>query len=263
MSLRSDLSLSLFSFLRRSPVLESLWRGIPDNLFIIRCRPDDSFVVEAINPALERVLGRRNEDVAGQALERVIPPEQLASIHQHYRDCIAQRAPISYEETGGASGAELQHWQTLMVPSIDATGRVDYILGVSRDITAIRRAEAVQQQANQELERRVAERTAELEAANARLHDLAIRDDLTGLYNRRHFFELAAREFGLAVRQQRSVSVFMIDIDRFKEINDRFGHAAGDQVLRALADVFRAGLRQTDVIGRYGGEEFAAILIDT
>jgi diguanylate cyclase (GGDEF)-like protein len=92
---------------------------------------------------------------------------------------------------------------------------------------------------------------------------LAQTDSLTGLYNRRHFFELAQREFQRARRYDRPLSALMLDIDHFKRVNDNFGHAIGDQVLIEVAEICNRELRQIDLIGRFGGEEFAILLIET
>jgi diguanylate cyclase (GGDEF)-like protein len=99
---------------------------------------------------------------------------------------------------------------------------------------------------------------------NARLFGevqrLAITDGLTGTYNRRHFFELAKRELSRARRYGHPVSAIMLDIDHFKQVNDTYGHAIGDQVLTALANRCSSNIRNVDILGRYGGEEFAIIL---
>jgi diguanylate cyclase (GGDEF)-like protein len=92
---------------------------------------------------------------------------------------------------------------------------------------------------------------------------LAITDSLTGLYNHRHLFELADREFQRARRYQLPLSVMMLDIDEFKRVNDTYGHAIGDQVLQGVAECCREELRGVDVIGRYGGDEFVAMLPET
>ena len=92
---------------------------------------------------------------------------------------------------------------------------------------------------------------------------LAITDSLTGLYNHRHLFELAGREFQRARRYQLPLSVMMVDIDEFKRVNDTYGHAMGDQILQGVAECCRKELREVDVIGRYGGDEFVAILPET
>jgi len=100
----------------------------------------------------------------------------------------------------------------------------------------------------------------ERKAFEKRLIDMATRDELTGLINRREFFTLATHEEERAKREGHVVSVMMIDADYFKKVNDTYGHAVGDDVLRNLADNCRKIFRKTDVVGRYGGEEFSVML---
>jgi diguanylate cyclase (GGDEF)-like protein len=88
-------------------------------------------------------------------------------------------------------------------------------------------------------------------------------DGLTGTYNRRHFMDLAQREYDNARRFGHPLTAMMLDVDHFKRINDRHGHHVGDQVLRVLAERCKAALRSVDVLGRYGGEEFAILLPGT
>lgn len=92
------------------------------------------------------------------------------------------------------------------------------------------------------------------------LHDQAIRDTLTGLYNRRHLQEVFRREIAHACRGGQPISLVMIDIDHFKQVNDLYGHDAGDQALVALARHLRDGLRVSDFSFRLGGEEFLLLL---
>jgi diguanylate cyclase (GGDEF)-like protein len=104
---------------------------------------------------------------------------------------------------------------------------------------------------------------AALALQNARLftevQQLAIIDDLTGLFNRRHLFELGKREFNRAQRFHRPLSVVMLDLDYFRNVNDIHAHLTGDQVLRLVAERCKASIREVDVIGRYGGDEFTII----
>jgi|GEM_PF-1209326 len=92
---------------------------------------------------------------------------------------------------------------------------------------------------------------------------LATTDSLTGAHNRRHFFDLAQREFQRAQRYRREISLIEIDLDHFKEINDRFGHHTGDDVLKLFVKALNGMLRTSDTMGRLGGEEFAVVLPET
>ncbi len=103
----------------------------------------------------------------------------------------------------------------------------------------------------------------ELEILNEKVKELSIRDALTGLYNRRYLFEQAENILKLSRRYGRSLTVVMLDIDHFKGINDRFFHSTGDLVLKIIAQLLQAGLRDADPISRYGGEEFAILLPET
>lgn len=103
-----------------------------------------------------------------------------------------------------------------------------------------------------------------LAIANAKLRDQlrdqSIRDALTGMFNRRYMLETSRREFARAGRSGQSVSILSMDIDHFKKFNDNHGHDAGDTVLRAVADTLKANFQDEDVVCRFGGEEFVAIL---
>ncbi|HTQ02387.1 MAG TPA: diguanylate cyclase [Polyangiaceae bacterium] len=104
---------------------------------------------------------------------------------------------------------------------------------------------------------------SEQKALEARLRELAMHDELTGLYNRRHFVELAEAEVARARRTGMPLSLAMLDIDHFKAVNDVFGHPVGDAALRVLARCMRETLRTSDVPARLGGEEFVVLLMDT
>jgi len=102
---------------------------------------------------------------------------------------------------------------------------------------------------------------------NAQLYEemqhLAITDSLTGLYNRRYFFEFTEKEISQSKRYMRDLSLIMMDIDHFKRVNDRFGHQIGDQVLKNVADICLSMLRKADIMCRFGGEEFMLLLPET
>jgi two-component system cell cycle response regulator len=106
---------------------------------------------------------------------------------------------------------------------------------------------------------RIVERQAELIAAREQMRADAMYDPLTGLSNRAAFFDIFRQEVSRAERYQTPLALIMADIDRFKEMNDRYGHPAGDLVLAETARRLRTSLRVSDSIGRYGGEEFVIV----
>jgi len=141
-------------------------------------------------------------------------------------------------------------------PIADAKGRARGCMITFDDVTAVHRA-------NDELRSTLAElqdSRQQIEQQNRELSRLATRDSLTGCFNRRAFFELAQNAFDAASRGNAAVCCIMADIDHFKQFNDLYGHAVGDQVIRAVARGLSAGLRQQDIMCRYGGEEFCIVL---
>jgi diguanylate cyclase (GGDEF)-like protein len=126
-----------------------------------------------------------------------------------------------------------------------------------------RRFERELEKAQDELERKVKERTFELMEANRRLNELSITDGLTGLFNQRYFLRELETEFGKALRYGRSLALLLLDIDHFKDVNDRYGHPCGDLVLKNLAGLLRGCLRSSDIAARCGGDELAIILPET
>ena len=111
--------------------------------------------------------------------------------------------------------------------------------------------------------RRVVEMQQQLVDMTRQLEELSVRDDLTGIFNRRHFGATLWHAFDHSNRYGRPLSVAMIDVDRFKDINDSFGHQAGDAVLAEVAKRFSGTVRSSDLLARYGGEEFAVLLPET
>jgi diguanylate cyclase (GGDEF)-like protein/PAS domain S-box-containing protein len=138
----------------------------------------------------------------------------------------------------------------------DAGGPPAGDLFILRDITAQAQAEQELQNAYAALQTRM----GQVETLQAELLEQATRDPLTGLHNRRYLAEELEREFGRASREDYPVSLLMFDVDRFKDVNDTCGHAAGDSLLMAIAEELRSGTRRGDVVCRYGGDEFVVLL---
>lgn len=141
--------------------------------------------------------------------------------------------------------SSLRHltWQTGMVASGDFTQRVDFMGEFSDAFNAM---------------------VSQLDETMRQLESASRVDPLTGINNRGYFLQLLSSEVDRSRRYTRNFSILMIDLDHFKQINDRYGHAAGDAALRSFVAVLgRCGLRQTDYWGRLGGEEFAVVLPET
>jgi len=107
--------------------------------------------------------------------------------------------------------------------------------------------------------KKIQEKNAELEELNRELEIIATTDGLTGVYNRRYFNQAIVRECQLAKRHNRPTSLIILDIDLFKQVNDTYGHQAGDYVIMALTEVIKRTIRSSDILARYGGEEFIVL----
>jgi diguanylate cyclase (GGDEF)-like protein len=136
---------------------------------------------------------------------------------------------------------------------------ISFVRAVNRAQRTEYRALAEQRELNGKLQEEIAER----EKAERKLLELATIDELTLVFNRRRFLELARREFKRAERTNRTFSLLMIDADNFKAVNDTYGHDVGDLVLQTLAGTCQEHIRELDVLGRMGGEEFAILLPET
>ena len=113
------------------------------------------------------------------------------------------------------------------------------------------------------LEELVKIRTKELENSKYQFKEMANRDPLTNLYNRRYFNDVSEVLFSISKREEKPFALLMIDIDRFKNINDEYGHISGDQVLESIAKIFFSHIRSSDIAIRFGGEEFLILLPNT
>jgi diguanylate cyclase (GGDEF)-like protein len=150
--------------------------------------------------------------------------------------------------------AALRHltYQTQRVAAGDFTQRVDFMGEFSEAYNSM--VVALDKARNE-----LGERNELLQAQTAKLEELATTDALTGAFNRRKFNGLILAEIARVRRYEHPLSLLILDIDHFKRINDRHGHEAGDEVLVVLAGLIRAGIRATDSLARWGGEEFVVL----
>jgi len=100
----------------------------------------------------------------------------------------------------------------------------------------------------------------QLKALNQKLQSLAVTDGLTGLHNHRAFQDYLEEQFQVAMRTKQPLALILMDVDHFKQYNDTYGHQAGDEVLRQVAQILQANVREGDFVARYGGEEFVVAL---
>lgn len=243
-----------------------LWQKSNDPFWLCECAGDD-FMLAAVNPA-EEIIDTRFRP--GVSLRSILGfGEDADQLLSGYFECRDSGRTVKFRQQPLLHGEE-RLFETLLVPVTNAEGAVTHICGTARDLTQFLTAQRSLEELNRQLELRVAERTSALNQANKELREanqvlekLAASDSLTELANRRSFFEYAAAEVQRAQRYGHPLSLQMLDIDHFKSVNDQFGHAAGDQVLRELANVLRANLRHNDLAARIGGEEFVVLLPET
>jgi diguanylate cyclase (GGDEF)-like protein/PAS domain S-box-containing protein len=143
-----------------------------------------------------------------------------------------------------------------IAPVVNDSGVITHFIAIKQDVTEQRRLTSQLAQARRELE----ERLATIDELNVQLREQAVRDPLTHLYNRRYFDEAIEAEMARVRREGKPLCLAVLDIDLFKDVNDRFGHAAGDRVLVRLAHLLRHLVRASDVVCRFGGEEFVVAM---
>lgn len=225
-------------------LVQALTNAIPDGILVV----DENNRIAAINnrffelwdmepeefegPHNNSLVGLNDESLLEAALKRVKDPETFqARVEELY----ANPDIVDHSHIELKNGTVLERHSTILRDDdFGYLGRVWFF----SDIT-------------------------ELASATSRLRDLALTDSLTHLANRRHFNMRLEEEFARANRYQQPLAVVMLDIDHFKQVNDRYGHSAGDQALKILADSCRVTLRQTDFLARTGGEEFIILMPST
>ncbi len=218
---------------------------------------DREFSIQVWNSFMENHSGIRPEKVIGANLFELFPeiPEQWFRRKADSSVLLKGRAFTTWEQrpylirfknyrpiTGTA---EFMYQNVTFIPLLSVDGSVNHIGVIIYDVTSV----AVGKLA--------------LESVNSQLQTLSRTDPLTQLNNRGHWEECLQQEFQRYQRTKQKCTLVMFDIDHFKRVNDNYGHPAGDEVIRVTARLLRESMRTTDVAGRYGGEEFGVILIDT
>ena len=219
-------------------------RNVDESLLISLCPDpvigvDGRGVIQIFNCAAERLLGYSADDLVDVVNIRQIYPEiEVARFIKSlmYSTDYGDKGSIEGYETYLRASSGENIMVRLSAALIDAEEGSS--IGFFHDLT----------------ERR---------ALEAELHKLSVTDDLTGLYNQRHFYKVLAAEVDRAKRYEHKLSLICFDLDNFKKVNDSLGHLEGDRVLRLIGELLKETLRQIDVPVRYGGDEFMVLLPET
>ncbi len=239
---------------------------------------------------IDTILKLLQDSIYARTLPATLPEpfNSNPALKQFYSDIVELRAFIlaiaqgDFSSSPGIKGylagalktlqAGLKHltWQTKMIAQGDFSHRVDFMGEFSEAFNAmVDQLDASVRElnrTNQDLLREIEERKkteAALRESEEKYKQLSITDPLTGLFNRRHFYELAATEFDRSSRHLRPIALIIYDLDSFKDINDTFGHVAGDAALQHIAVLSGNEVRKIDILARYGGEEFICLLPET
>jgi diguanylate cyclase (GGDEF)-like protein/PAS domain S-box-containing protein len=209
------------------------------------------------SPRIRDILGFEPSEIIGKSPFDLMPSEEAQRVSGIFAQIFAEHRPFSdLENKNVHKDGRTIILGTSGVPIFDADGLFCGYRGIDRDITERKRVEDELRQSKETLD--VAHHA--LERSFEREQQLARTDSLTGVHNRRFLFELAEREFNVAVRYRLPFSIMLFDVDYFKDINDTFGHPTGDQALKKIAQIVSAEIRSADLIGRYGGDEFVVLL---
>jgi len=218
---------------------------------------DDDYQVQLWNSFMENHSGIPTGDARGKNLFDLFPAlpgswlkRKIDSVFslQSRAFCTWEEHPrlFNFKSTRPLTGHSALMYQNItLIPLSGLNGDITRVCLLIYDVTEI------------------ATRKIELESANKTLKKLSRTDKLTNLYNRGCWEECLEQEFKRCRRSKRPASLILFDIDHFKKFNDTYGHAAGDKVLRSVAQAIRHTQRSTDITGRYGGEEFGIILPET
>jgi diguanylate cyclase (GGDEF)-like protein/PAS domain S-box-containing protein len=235
---------------------EQLVANIPIGVYRFRTTPKEEMTFEYVNNQFCEMLSVSSEDLYEDSKFAfdTIHPEEIDRFHEINLEAMRTQKPFLWEGRFLVSG--IVKWLRISsIPEPQPNGDIVWN-GVQMDITERKEVEKALLDANALLENRL----TEIEQLQTKLRDQAIRDYLTGLYNRRYLDETMLREIARSNRESRALSVVIMDIDHFKGINDVHGHQAGDDVLVAMGSMLKLGSRSSDIACRYGGDEFVVVM---
>jgi diguanylate cyclase (GGDEF)-like protein/PAS domain S-box-containing protein len=208
------------------------------------------------NPAACQITGYPAEELVGQHTRILKSGEHDKGFYEALWRTVARGDTWSGTIVNRRKDGTLYPEEQTIAPVLDDSGAKTHYIAIKQDISTRRAAEEALVRAHSEL----AARVAEIESLNQKLREESIRDPLTGVFNRRYLNEAIPRDAARATRLKEPLSIAALDLDRFKEVNDSWGHAAGDLVLQALARTIASGSRGSDLVCRTGGEEFVVVL---
>jgi diguanylate cyclase (GGDEF)-like protein/PAS domain S-box-containing protein len=217
-----------------------------------------------LNEPFERHFDAKKSQWLGKTDDELWPPELAVQQREHDQRVMRHRELVTQEQLTFVAGKP-RYWLFFKFPLKDTRGKI-HVAGLALEISDRKRAEqqiAEQQRELTNANRKLEQAIEQLAEANGALEMMAITDGLTGLKNRRFFTERLNEEYARVKRHGAPMSLVLLDVDKFKQYNDTYGHPAGDEVLRAVSMLLTQTARSIDIVARYGGEEFAVILPNT
>jgi diguanylate cyclase (GGDEF)-like protein/PAS domain S-box-containing protein len=217
---------------------------------------DPDGLIKYVNPSLVKLTGYTLEDLEGRTPDMFQSGETEKEKYAGMWETIQTGAVWKGELLNRNKSGQIYWVSELIAPVLNESGEVTHFVAMQEDITDRKHAESELRKANACLQVQLEEN----ENLQRQLREEAIHDGLTRLFNRRYMEESLAREISLAQREPRIISVVMMDVDRFKSINDKYGHQAGDFVLQTLANMLMEHTRKSDIACRYGGDEMLVVM---